>query len=105
MAVNVSGEQFNKDEDRIKDISTEMGALNERRNNITGSKEYLEGIENMKQGGGNTQTAPQQAQQQAAAPPRNNPGVAKSVPPVRNDDPTIKMMEEGNMWRTNTHEA
>ena len=106
MAVNVSGEQFNKDEDRIKDISTEMGALNERRNNITGSKEYLEGIENMKQGGGNKQAAPQQAaSQQAAPPPRNNPGSSKSVPSVRNDDPTIKMMEEGNMWRTNTHEA
>ena len=102
--VDVSKEQYDKDLARSTELSGQMGELNQKRNNIAGTQEYSDAARKQN----NPSAAPQQQaapQQAAAPPPQNNPGSAKSVPRVRNDDPTIKMMEEGNMWRTNTHEA
>lgn len=94
-------ESMDKDLNRLNEIYAETDKLDEKRNNIVASDEYKSASTASRQ-----QAPPkQQQQQQAAPPPRNNPGSSKSVPRVRNDDPTIKMMEEGNMWRTTTHEA
>ena len=95
--------------DRLSDIQTEMGALNERRNSVSGSPEYLDNIENKKNGitqqaAAQQVQAPHQAQTQMIAP-SSPAGFAKTIPKVRNDDPTLKMLEEGNMWRTTTHSA
>jgi len=90
--------------DRLSDIHTEMGALDQRRNAVSGSPEYLANLENRKSGG--SQQAPQQATvQQVASAPTSPAGAAKSIPNSRNDEPTLKMLEEGNMWRTNSHDA
>jgi flagellum-specific peptidoglycan hydrolase FlgJ len=95
-------ESMDKDLNRLNEIYAETDKLDEKRNNIVASDEYKSASAASKQQAPSQQQA---APQQAAPPPRNNPGSSKSVPSVRNDDPTIKMMEEGNMWRTNTHEA
>jgi hypothetical protein len=89
--VNVDKETMDKQLDRLSDIHTEMSSLNEQRNNLTGNQ--------------NGQTspkpaAPPQQQAQQTPPPPAPAGTGKSVPGVRNDDPTIKMMEEGSMWST-----
>jgi len=89
--VNVDKETMDKQLDRLSDIHTEMSSLNEQRNNLAGNQ--------------NGQTAPKpaaatQQQAQQTPPPSAPAGVGKSVPSVRNDDPTIKMMEEGSMWST-----
>lgn len=96
-------ESMDKDLQRLDEMHNQQSALNERRNNITGTQEYHDAV--MKQQGKAPQQQAQAQQQQAPPPAAPNAGTGKSVPPVRNDDPTIKMMEEGNMWRTNTHEA
>lgn len=98
---------MNSQLNRLSDISTEINALNERRNNVTGSSETLANSENKNSG-----TIQQVSVQQKAPPiqqvpmaPLSPAGYGKSIPNVRNDDPTLKMLEEGNMWRTTTHAA
>jgi hypothetical protein len=90
-------ESMEKDLHRLDENYAKSKELDERRNNIAGTQEYHDAV--MKQQG----KAPQQAQQQQAQqtpPPPAPAGTGKSVRGVRNDDPTIKMMEEGSMWST-----
>jgi predicted chitinase len=90
--------------DRLSDIHTEMESLNKRRNDVTGSPEYLSNLGSQNSGG--TQKVSAQAPSQQTPMVTESPaGYGKAIPSVRNDDPTLKMLEEGNMWRTSTHEA
>ena len=89
--VNVDKQTMDKQLDRLSDIHTEMSSLNEQRNNLSGGQP-------------SKQSSPKPASQQQAQqtpPPAAPAGTGKSVPGVRNDDPTIKMMEEGSLWSTN----
>lgn len=51
--------------------------------------------------------APQQQQQPTIQhqPSSSRAGTSRPTPRVRNDDPTLMMIERGNLWNTNTHEA
>lgn len=94
-------ESMEKDLHRLDEIFAEQHSLNDKRNDITATDEWRNASHARSQG----QTQAPSQQKQAPPPPKNTSGTGKSVPSVRNDDPTIKMMEEGNMWRTNSHEA
>jgi hypothetical protein len=89
--VNVDKQTMDTQLDRLSDIHTEMSSLNEQRNNLSGGQPKQS----------SPKPASQQQAQQTPPPPAAPAGTTKSVPSVRNDDPTIKMMEEGSMWSTN----
>ena len=86
--VNVDDkETMDKQLERLSGISTEMKQLDEKRNNITGSKEYLDNIEKQKSGG--------KQQSSSGKKSSKSSGGGGSSKPKGNDDPTLKMMEEG----------
>jgi hypothetical protein len=93
--------------DRLNDINTEMVALNKRRNDVTGSAEYQANMENRKTAGMQQASMKQQqpSMSQQLQGPRSPAGVSKAVPKVRNDDPTLMKVEQGNLWNTNSHNA
>lgn len=93
--------------DRLNDINTEMVALNKRRNDVTGSAEYQANMENRKAAGMQQASMKQQqpSMSQQLQGPRSPAGVSKAVPKVRNDDPTLMMVERDNLWNTNSHNA
>jgi hypothetical protein len=98
-------ESMDKDLNRLSENYTKQHELDDKRNAIIGTPEYLEARKKQKgqsgQSGQSQAPARQQQAQQAPAPaPAPAAGVGKSIPSVRNDDPTIKMMEEGSMWST-----
>lgn len=99
--------EMNEQLDRLSDIHSEMSSLDKRRNDVSGSPEYLSGLEQQK-AGGTQQASVQQIPSASPTVPMasSSPaGNTKTIPSVRNDDPTLKLLEEGNMWRTTTHEA
>jgi hypothetical protein len=102
-------ESMDKDLNRVNEIFAEQHKLNDRRNEITATDDYRNAAH--ARGTGNTQTAPpvpptqtqqqiQQKQQQQHTPPPAQAGVGISVPNVRNNDSTIRMMEQGSLWGT-----
>jgi hypothetical protein len=86
--VNVDDkETMDKQLERLSGISTEMKQLDEKRNNITGSKEYLDNIEKQKSGGKQQSSSNKKSSKSS--------GGGGSSKPKGNDDPTLKLMEEG----------
>lgn len=96
--VNVNKQTMDKQLDRLSDIHTEMDSLNEQRNKLAGNQITQSAPKVAPQQQAQQARPQQQAQQNEKPSPA---GTTKTAPAVRNDDPTIKMMEEGSMWSTN----
>ena len=92
-------ESMDKDLNRLSENYAKQDTLDKKRNDIIGTPEYMEAVKKQKGQSGQSQ-APARQQQPQQAPAPAAAGVGKSIPSVRNDDPTIKMMEEGSMWST-----
>jgi hypothetical protein len=93
-------ESMDKDLNRLNGIYAERDKLTERRNEITATDEYRNASHARKEG---NQQPTQQATSPTKAPPSTpstTAGTGKNIPSVRNNDPTIRMMEQGNMWST-----
>ena len=100
-------ESMDKDLNRLNEIYAERDKLTGRRNDITATDEYRNAAHARKTGNSQQQQAPQQPQAQKpppgpppAMPPASPAGTGMRVPSVRNNDPTIRMMEQGSMWST-----
>ena len=95
-------ESMDKDLNHLNEIYAERDKLTEKRNEITATDEYRNAAHERKAGNQQqaqpTPSSPTKAP--PSAPPPTTAGTGKDIPNVRNNDPTIRMMEQGNMWST-----
>jgi predicted chitinase len=82
-------ESADKDLNRLSENYAKQQAIDEKRNAIIGTQEYQEARKKQKSQG---QSTPRQ--REAAAPPKSKGGGGNRAP-RGNDDPTLKLMEEG----------
>jgi hypothetical protein len=82
-------ESADKDLNRLSENYAKQQAIDEKRNAIIGTQEYQEARKKQKSQG---QSTPRQ--REAAAPPKSKGGGGNHAP-RGNDDPTLKLMEEG----------